>query len=645
MRTRLKQKETPSPRSFTIQDAMELYTIPQWGLGYFGINDKGHLVIRPTRDASRELDIMELVIQLVDRGIAPPILLRFTDVLRHRLEELHRCFEIAIADHHYPGIYRGVYPIKVNQARQVVEDLLEFGRPYHYGLEAGSKPELLVALALLDDPEALLICNGYKDAEFVDAALLGSKLGKKVILVIEKLSELEMIIARSRALGVRPTVGIRAKLAARGSGRWEASAGDTSKFGLFVSEILAAVATLRKEEMLDCFKLLHFHLGSQISSIRSIQEALRESCQIYAELCKMGCPLEFFDVGGGLAVDYDGSKTNFPSSANYGPMEYAADIVDALSQLREKTGVAAPTIISESGRAVVAHHSLLICEVLGTTMFQAETTDLEPDEEMPDVLYNLAEVNKNFTMKSFQEAFHDAVHYKEEALSLFKLGYLSLEDRARVENVFYLICQKILKVIRELDYVPDEFENLERFMAATYYCNFSVFQSAPDHWAVKQLFPVLPIHRLDERPSCQAILADVTCDSDGKMDQFIDLRDVKSTLSLHPYRPPYYLAICLLGAYQEVLGDLHNLFGDTNIVHISLTRSGSYRIDRYIAGDTISEVVGYVQYSPKRLLSRMRAAVEAGVESGKFTPKQSRDFLASYTEALRAYTYLVSGER
>jgi len=640
MRATIKQKDKPPPKTWSIADSMELYNIHEWGLDFFAINDKGNLVLKPDRTDAVKLDIKDLVDEVIERGIAPPILFRFTDILQQRIQELHQCFTTAIKEHDYTGTYRGVYPIKVNQHRQVVEDLLEFGRPFHFGLEAGSKPELLVALALLNDEHALLICNGYKDRGFIDTALLGTKLGKKVIIVVEKLSELQLILDRAAELEVEPAIGIRAKLSARGSGKWESSGGERSKFGLTASEMIEAVSQLRARDRLASLKLLHFHLGSQISDIRRLQDALRESCQIFVEMRKLGCNVCFFDVGGGLAVDYDGSKTNFPSSANYGPMEYASDIVYALSQACEKHDLPHPSIISESGRALVAHHCMLLFEVLGTSETIGADVDYAVNDDTPDVLTNIVEVNRLFSLKNFQESFHDALHYKDEALTLFKLGYLSLEDRARVENVFWAICTKILKIIRELDYVPDELDGLERFMSDIFYCNFSVFQSAPDHWAVKQLFPVVPIHRLHERPCRQATLADITCDSDGKIDQFIDLRDVKDTLSLHTFRPPYYLGIFLVGAYQEILGDLHNLFGDANTVHISMTKSGAYHIDKMIPGDSISEVISYVQYRPTDLINRMRRAIESGVENGRFTPKESKKFLAAFEEALRGYTYL-----
>ena len=640
MRNRIKPKEKAPPRKWTVRDSMEHYNITEWGLGYFGINERGHLVFDSRQPDQGLLDIKEMLDQVIDRGIDPPILFRFNDILQQRLEELHTCFAAAIKENEYTGEYRGVYPIKVNQHRHVVEDLLDFGRKYNFGLEAGSKPELFVALALLSNPDALLICNGYKDKEFVDLALLGSKLGKKVILVVEKLSEVRLIVEESRALDVHPIIGIRAKLSARGSGKWEASGGDRSKFGLTVSEMIEAVHYLRQESFLDSVRLLHFHLGSQVSDIRRMQDALRESCQIFANLHSLGCPLEYYDVGGGLAVDYDGSRTNFPSSANYTMNEYAGDIVFALFEMCEKSGIPHPIIVSESGRALVAHHSMLVCEVLGTSEESVLDSIPTASDQVPDVLEKIIEVKENCSLKNFQESFHDALHYKEEALTLFHHGYLSLEDRARVENAFWAICKHILKMIRDLDYVPDELEGLERFMADIYYCNFSVFQSVPDHWAVKQLFPVVPIHRLDEKPSRQAMLADVTCDSDGKIDQFIDLRDVRNTLSLHPFKRPYYLGIFLIGAYQEILGDLHNLFGDTNTLHISTTDKGTYHIEKHIEGDTVSDVLGYVQYQPKSLLNRIRRAIEGGLESGSFTPKESKAFLATFEQGLRGYTYL-----
>lgn len=640
----VKKKLVGPTQRWTVTDAKELYLIDKWGLKFFDVNKSGNLTVHPSRNPEVGADLKELIDELIERGISPPVLLRFTDILRSRVDEINRAFNEAIAQYGYQGRYRGVYPIKVNQHRQVVENIVEFGRPYDFGLEAGSKSELLLSIALQDNDKALIVCNGYKDREYVETALFATKLGRQVYIVVEKLSELQMILTEAERLGVRPNLGLRVKLSSQGRGKWEGSGGDKSKFGLFVSELLQAVEILREEKYLGSFQLLHFHLGSQISSIQTVKEALREATKVFVELHKLGVPLRILDVGGGLAVDYDGSQTNFGSSANYTLKEYAADVVSAVYEACQEKGIPHPDIVSESGRAIVAHQSALIFEVLGTTEFGSVAAGLPSEDEPHEVLKSIVEVERSLSRKNFQEAFHDAVQIKNEALSLFSLGYLDLKTRAQVESVFWKVCQKIIKFIRELelDYVPDELEGLELFLADTYYCNFSVFQSVPDHWAVKQLFPVLPIHRLNQRPTRRATFADITCDSDGKVDQFIDLRDVKDTILLHPVRngEPYYCGLFLLGAYQEILGDLHNLFGYTNTVHVSILENGVYQIDRVIPGETVSEVLAQVQFSKPDLVNFVRKAVEMGLAQKRITLKESKQILMQYEQGLGGYTYL-----
>ncbi|HEY8020294.1 MAG TPA: biosynthetic arginine decarboxylase [Thermoanaerobaculia bacterium] len=628
---------------WTAADSLDLYNIRGWANGYFSVDHAGHLSVHPGGPASPAIDLKELVDEVRERGIGLPLLIRFSEIIKARVVELNEAFAGAIAEYGYQGAYRGVYPIKVNQDRHLVERLVEYGRPYHFGLEAGSKPELLAVIAMLDDPEALIVCNGYKDEEYVETALLASQLGRKIILVVEKPSELPLIREISRRTGVKPRLGIRSRLSARGAGHWEASAGDRSKFGLTGRDLLDAVAYLRQHEMLDTFELLHFHLGSQISSIRSVKDALREAAQVYVNLYKMGIPLAYLDVGGGLGIDYDGSQTNFASSLNYTLQEYANDVVFGVMEVCDPEEVPHPTVVSESGRATVAHHAALIIEVLGVAEFAVGKLPPRPpaDSELP--LRNLFDAYREASRKNLLEAYHDAIGYRDECLTLFNLGHLSLEHRSLAEDLFWAICQKILKITRSLPELPEELEGLERALADTYFCNFSVFQSVPDSWAIDQLFPVVPIHRLNEEPARRAVLADITCDSDGKIDHFIDRRDVKSVLELHPFNgEPYYLGIFLVGAYQEILGDLHNLFGDTNTVHVSLDAEEGYRIDDVVAGDSVADVLRYVRYSKNDLVARVRQAAELALRAKRMTLEESRQLLRRYEDGLAGYTYLES---
>ncbi len=628
-------------RSWSIQDSIELYNIRNWGRDFFRINESGNIEVTPAGPRSDAVDLKSLIDDLEKRGINLPILVRFTDILKSRIRMLATAFHNAIKYYDYTGRYRGVYPIKVNQQRHLVEDLVRFSEPYHMGLEAGSKPELLIVLALLDDPEALILCNGYKDAEFIETALMAKKLGRNPIIVVEKFSEFPLIVEISQRVGVRPVIGMRAKLATRGSGKWEGSAGDRAKFGLTVSEMVDGINYLRDRDMLDCVQLLHFHIGSQVSAIRSFKNALKEASRIYTELHKLGAPMKYFDVGGGLGVDYDGSRTNFESSVNYTVDEYAADVVSAIAEACDRAEVPHPDIITESGRATAAHHAVLVFNVLGVSEMNS-TKDALITEGDPDILQELKEILDGVTRKNYQEAYHDAITGKEDLLSRFNLGLLDLSQRARGERLFWQICQKILNVVRAQSYVPDELEGLEKALADTYFGNFSVFQSAPDSWAVDQLFPVMPIHRLGEEPTRKAIIADITCDSDGKIDRFIDLRDVKDVLELHPLngKDPYYLGIFLVGAYQEILGDLHNLFGDTNAVHVSLDTDGNYRIDHVIEGDTVTDVLKYVQFTKNDLVRLVRRATERALKEGRMTMEEAAKMINAYQIGLEGYTYL-----
>ncbi|MBN2491038.1 MAG: biosynthetic arginine decarboxylase [Planctomycetes bacterium] len=630
---------------WTVADSLDLYKVAAWGAGYFTLSPAGHLIVTPRGPDGPHIDLKTLIDDLLKRGLDTPILLRFSDILSSRIRDLHTSFNRAIEEYSYPGRYQVVFPIKVNQQRHVVEELVDFGRPYHIGLEAGSKPELLVALALLDDPEAFIICNGYKDEEYVETAILAQKLGRTPVIVVDRLKELDLIVAVASRLGVRPHIGMRARLSTRGAGKWMDSAGDRSKFGLTTSELVEIVERLRTLEMLDCLELLHFHIGSQISNIRAIKDALREASRIFVELQAMGAGLKTLDVGGGLAVDYDGSSTNFHSSANYSLQEYANDVVYAIGDACRDRGTPAPVVLSESGRALVAHHAALVFDVLDVNRLvtDAPLPPASPDEH--EVISNLREVVTHLSRKNIQESYHDAQQLREECISLFTLGYLDLGERDKTERLYRACLARIRNFVRDLDYVPDEFEGLEQRLSDTYYCNFSVFQSAPDHWAVKQLFPVMPIHRLDEEPTRRGTLADLTCDSDGKVDQFIDLRDVKPVLELHELQPgeSYFLGMFLVGAYQEILGDLHNLFGDTNAIHVELDDDGDYRIKHVVEGDSVTEVLGYVQYDAARLIARLRSQAEQALRQQRISLEESARLLRAYRHGLQGYTYLEKG--
>ena len=625
---------------WTATDASELYDVARWGKGYFSVAPNGHLLVHPTKDGSQSLDLKQLVDRLQLRGIDLPILIRFAGILKHRLGEIHDAFASAIAEHKYGGKYCCVYPIKVNQQRQVVEEVLRFGQPYEFGVEAGSKPELLAVVAMTDNATPI-ICNGFKDAEFIEMAMLAAKIGRKVIPVVEKYTELGLIMKFAEKVGVRPTFGMRVKLAARGSGRWQQSGGYRSKFGLTVTEILRALRELKDAGMEDCFQLLHFHLGSQITNIRQIKGALNEAVRVYAELSRQGAGLKYIDVGGGLGVDYDGSQTNFESSANYTLQEYANDVVYHIQSVCDEAGVPHPTIISESGRAVVAYHSALVFGVLGVSGLGENDIPRQLADDVEQPLRDLLDTYQNITTRNILEVFHDAQQSLEQTMSLFTTGYLSLDQRSQAENLFWAICHKIQKITKQMDFVPEELEGLDALVSDTYFCNFSLFQSMPDSWAIKQLFPVMPIHRLNEKPTRHAVLGDITCDSDGKIDQFIDRRDVKKTLPLHSFNgEPYYLGAFLIGAYQEILGDMHNLFGDTNAVHVTMDHDGEVVLETVIKGDTVREVLDYVEFNVESLMRQLRTSVEIAVRESRIGYEEAGRFLRFYEDGLQGYTYL-----
>jgi arginine decarboxylase len=636
----LKGSTNGEAQPWTVEKSAELYQIRGWGEPYFTVNAAGCVEVRPDPARDRGIDLYALSQDLKARGLALPLLIRFSDVLHDRIRRINECFAKAIQEHNYAGVYRGVYPVKVNQQRHIVEEVVEFGAPWSYGLEAGSKPELLIALANAQESGGLILCNGYKDSKYIETALLAQRFDKTVIIVLERIEELELALRAAEKTGISPALGVRAKLTAKGVGRWADSAGDRAKFGLTSSEIVEVVDRLDARGMLSCLQLLHFHIGSQVSSIIPIKNAMSEAANIYVELAKMGCSMKYIDVGGGLAVDYDGSKTDFHASKNYNVQEYASDVVAAMQEACTRASVDMPTIVTEAGRAVTAHQSVLVFEVVGTNDVHFGVPD-EPAPTSHAVLKALYDTWRSVVPKNVQEAWHDASQAKEEAQSLFKFGYMSLRERAQAERLYWSCCEKILHLVRRMRFVPEELQNLERVLASIYYCNFSVFQSAPDTWAIDQLFPIMPIHRLDEEPTARATLADLTCDSDGAIDHFIDREDVKSVLEVHAFKAgePYFMGLFLNGAYQEILGDLHNLFGDTNAVHVRLGEEG-YHVAHVVKGDSVAEVLHYVQYSPEQMVERVRQQAERAFRTGRITLPQMRLLMRHYEESLGKYTYL-----
>ncbi len=637
--------------NWSIAHSQELYQVEGWGHPYFSINDNGNVTVSPRGD-NNNLDLFELIESLKKRDVNLPLLIRFSDILADRLQRLHQCMESAIARYNYPNVYRGVYPVKCNQHKQLVEALVDYGKPYHFGLEVGSKPELMIALATLnidETKETLLICNGYKDKEYLETALLAQQLGHNLIIVIEQIKELYITLEISQKLGLKPQIGVRAKLKTKGSGHWGNSTGEKAKFGLTIPEILTVYNTLQEKELLDCLKLLHFHIGSQISSIAVIKDAIREAGQIYVQLSKMGAGMKYLDVGGGLAVDYNGSKTNFYASKNYNMQNYANDIVAAIKDCCDEGNVNPPILVSESGRAIASHHSVLIFNVVNSNNPPSKIP-LPTAKKEHLIIRNLWETYESIDEENYQEMYHDAVQFKEEAISLFNFGYLSLNQRARAEQLYWACSHKIYKITKNQSYVSDDLEELNELMISTYYINLSVFQSAPDAWAIDQLFPIMPIHRLKEKPTQKAILADLTCDSDGKIDKFIDLQDVKKSLELHPLEnnhnnpenpeyKPYYLGMFLVGSYQEIMGNLHNLFGDINVVHISKNED-DYQLQYIVKGDTVKNVLEYVEYKGDELQEKLRCLTESALQKKQLTLEQSQLLLKNYDQNLRGYTYL-----
>lgn len=630
-------------QKWTIEKSLELYNIEGWGSGYFGINPEGHMVVRPGKSSQHTIDLKNLVDDIQAKGYSLPVLIRFSDILKSSIAELADAFQTASREHNYTGTYHGVYPIKVNQQRQVVEEIVKFGRPYNIGLEAGSKPELHAILAIMDNPEALLICNGYKDEAFIRLALMGQKLGKKVFIVVERLSELKIIVRVSKELDIRPNIGLRIKLVTAGSGRWASSGGENSKFGLSPIELVEALDIAKEENIGDCIRLIHFHLGSQITNIRRIKTSLKEICRYYSELMRQGFNIEYIDVGGGLGVDYDGSRSTFASSTNYTVQEYANDVVYHLYEICEEEDLPHPNIISESGRALTAYHSMLVFNVLDVASFPGLDHDLTIGDEAPTVVQDLHYVWGQASNKNIIESWHDAVDLKDQAQNQFFLGLISLKDRALADQLFWGICRKIQDMASRLKYMPDELKNLPQKMADKYFCNFSVFQSLPDSWAIDQVFPIVPIQRLNEEPTRQGTLMDLTCDSDGVIDGFIGAQNTEKTLPLHPVQPgePYRIGIFLTGAYQEILGDLHNLFGDTNTVHISMNKDGTLKYEQIIEGENVADVLDYVQFRADELAGRMAGFLIHSVRDGNISQDEADRFLTLYKEGLAGYTYLL----
>lgn len=629
-------------RAWTTEDSSEMYNINGWGINYFGINEKGNVVVMPKKEKGPAIELKELVDELLLHDVYPPFLIRFADIIGDRIQKISGCFEKASKEYGYKGTYYGVYPIKVNQQRPVVEEIVRYGKKFNIGLEAGSKPELQAVLPIMDNPEALIICNGHKDEEFIELALLAQKMGKRVYIVVEKLNELRMIATLSKRIGIEPNIGIRIKLSNSGSGKWEDSGGDQSKFGLNASELLEAVNFAKENGLLSAFKLVHFHLGSQITNIRKIKSSLREVAAFFVQLQEMGCDIKFIDVGGGLGVDYDGTRSLTANSINYSIQEYANDAVYTICDACDKHNLPHPNIISESGRALTAHHSVLVFNVLESTSLPQWNDDAKITEEDHDIVRELHTIFKKLNSQNVIENWHDAQQLKEDALSSFSMGLLDLTSRAKAERLFWSIARAIRKLSLKMKNVPEEFESLPKMLADKYFCNFSLFQSLPDNWAIDQLFPIMPIHRLNEKPTCEATLQDITCDSDGKIDKFIGLYEFSDFLPLHALKPnePYYVAVFLVGAYQEILGDLHNLFGDTCAAHIVINDKGGYDIAQIIEGETVADVLDYVQYNSKELVRTMEKWVSSAVKEGKIPAPQGKEFLAMYRSGLYGYTYL-----
>ena len=628
-------------RKWRIEDSEELYNIKGWGVNYFGINEKGHAYVSPRKDGV-QVDLKEVIDDLNSRDITAPVLLRFPDILDNRIEKTSDCFNQAAKEYNFKAEHFIIYPIKVNQMRPVVEEIISHGKKYNLGLEAGSKPELHAVLATNMDSDSLIICNGHKDQNFIELALLAQKMGKRVFLVVEKMPELITIAQTAEKLGVRPNLGIRIKLAASGTGKWQESGGDASKFGLNSSELLEALHKLDEMGMHDCLKLIHFHIGSQITKIRRISTALREAAQFYVQLHAMGFNIEFVDCGGGLGVDYDGTRSsNSESSVNYSIQEYVNDCVYTFVDAANKNNIPHPNLITEGGRSLTAHHSVLIVDVMECVSMPHMNEDFHPTEQDHQLVHDLTEIWDKLSPRSMLEDWHDAQDIRDEALDLFRHGIIDLKTRAQIESLYWSITREISELAHHQKHVPDELRTLDKMMADKYFCNFSLFQSLPDSWGIDQLFPIMPIERLNEKPTVSATLQDITCDSDGKISAYVNYNQQTSYLPLHAFREGehYYIGVFLVGAYQEILGNMHNLFGDTNAVHVTVDETG-YSIDKTIDGETVADVLEYVQYDPKRLVRRLEAWVSKAVKEEKITNEEGKEFISNYRSGLYGYTYL-----
>lgn len=642
--------ETDGATAWSVQDSRNLYNINRWGAKYFDINEAGHVVVMPLQEAGAAVDLTDVVEEARGRALKFPLLVRFQDILRHRVEALNNAFRQAIKEFEYRGRYRGVFPIKVNQLREVVEEILDAGKAFDFGLEVGSKPELFAGLSLQDERDGLIICNGYKDCDFIRMALLGVKLGKKVIMVVEKLEELRQIIQVSKTFGVEPLIGIRCRLLSKGAGKWAESGGENAKFGLSTIELLAAIELLRSENLTQSFKLLHFHIGSQVPDILTVKKAVQEAARFYSKLHKMGFQIEFVDVGGGLGVDYDGSRSAFDSSTNYTLQEYANDIIYYLGNVCDAEGVPHPNVVSESGRALVAHHSVLLVEVFGSIEKLRCADQLTFGEKEHPLIVELLEIRNNLDRLNKLEAYHDALEHREDSHNMFTLGMLDLPEKAKIEGLYWEIAKKVVESFRGQPYVPEEIRLLEDSLGDQYLCNFSVFQSLLDHWALGQLFPIMPVSRLDEKPEREGTLVDITCDSDGQINKFIDLHDVRDTLPLHAIRAgtngntvePYHLGFFLMGAYQDIMGDLHNLFGRVNELHVFLDpdEPTGYYVEEVIEGTTIAQALTSVQYDENELKRRMKGQIDAAIKSDMLKPSEGMRLLDEYERGLKSTTYL-----
>lgn len=632
-----------STDNWTPQKSAELYGLDYWGGDYFSVNDKGNVTLNPSGLKGPSVDLLKVTEDLDQRGIRLPILLRFPDIVKSRIDLLNNCFKQAIESTNYQGSFQGVYPIKVNQQKHLVEEIVQYGEPYNFGLECGSKPELLITLALMENPNALIICNGFKDKEYIEMALISQKMGKNTIIVVDRWSELSMILDAGKKLDIRPNIGIRAKLNSQAEGKWAETSGTKSKFGLTPSEIVYFMEVLKGENMLDCLQLLHFHIGSQIPSIQSIKSAIREGARFYTELYSMGARPKYMDVGGGLGVDYDGSGKS-DSSRNYDEQEYANDVVWSIQQVCDEKQVPHPIIVTESGRSLVAHTSMLVFDVVGRNEVRQPEINLPNIKNESPLVKEMYEIFNGVNKDNLNESYNDLLEKKKDTKQLFAYGVLSLEQRAKAEDLYWAAATKIADLARTDDEYEDIYNELESELCDTFFCNFSVFQSLPDSWALGQVFPVMPIHRLETKPERRAVLADLTCDSDGNISRFVDSQEGEPStfLPVHKHEPlePYYLAVFMTGAYQEILGDMHNLFGDTDAVHISVTKNGGYKVDRFVEGDDIMDVLEYVDFHKKEMLERVRKNTEMGIENGDLTPKDVRMIMKHYENGLNRYTYL-----